>query len=357
MEQNPDRPHEATPFHREQARRQGRVPKSQDLASAVMLICAILVLMYFGKSLTAFFADYTTGQFTDAWSGMDRDAAIGHLRAVMLRLGMVLFPIFGLMLAAALAVNLGQVGFLFLPEQLAWDFNRINPINGLMRLFTLGNTVRLALAIFKVFVVGAVAVWSLWGEKDALLGLSSHGALRIGGYLIEVVLWTSLKIGIALLILALIDYAYQLWKHEQDLRMTDQQMREEMRTLQGDPQVIARRRAVQRQLVMSRMNQLIPQADVVVTNPTELAVAIRFDIETMALPVVVAKGAGLLAQRIRRLALESDVPIVERKSLARALYEDVEINQPIPEEQHAAVAEVLRYVYELKGIPLPTRET
>jgi flagellar biosynthetic protein FlhB len=176
---------------------------------------------------------------------------------------------------------------------------------------------------------------------------------QIAALLAQTVFWTCLKIGIALLVLALLDYGFQYWKHERDLRMTDQEIREEMKNLQGDPHIIARRRQIQRQLVLNRLSSAVPRADVVVTNPTELAVAIRYELETMAAPVVVAKGAGVLAQRIRRLALENNIPIVERKELARALYQNVEINQAIPTEQYAAVAEVLRYVYQLKGKPLP----
>jgi len=158
---------------------------------------------------------------------------------------------------------------------------------------------------------------------------------------------------VALLILAMLDYAYQRWTYEQDLRMTSHEVREEMKTLQGDPQILARRRAVQRQLALNRLENSMPKADVVVTNPTELAVALQYDPEEMAAPLVVAKGAGVVAQRIRRLALENDIPIVERKELAQFLYKQLDVNQPVPAEQYAAVAEVLRYVYELKGKTLP----
>ena len=167
---------------------------------------------------------------------------------------------------------------------------------------------------------------------------------------------TCLKIGIALLILAIFDYGYQRWKHEQDLRMTTQEVREEFKMLQGDPHIIARRRQVQRQLVMNRLKSSVPKADVVVTNPTELAVAIQYDPDTMEAPIVVAKGAGVLAQQIRRLALEHNIPILERKPLAQALYKHVDVNKPIPADQYAAVAEILRYVYQLQGKTLPGQQ-
>jgi len=165
----------------------------------------------------------------------------------------------------------------------------------------------------------------------------------------DITIWTCINIGTALLILALADYAFQRWKHEQDMRMSHQEMREEMKTLQGDPQVIARRRAVQRQLILNRINSSVPNADVVVTNPTELAIAIKYEHDEMEAPIVVAKGAGVIAKRIRKLALENNIPVVERKPLAQALYKQVEVGQPIPPAQYAAVAEVLRYVYQLQG--------
>ncbi|MDZ7619611.1 MAG: EscU/YscU/HrcU family type III secretion system export apparatus switch protein, partial [Patescibacteria group bacterium] len=154
-------------------------------------------------------------------------------------------------------------------------------------------------------------------------------------------------------ILALLDYAYQKWKHEQDLRMTTQEVREEMKNLEGDPQVMARRRQVQRELARQRLEGAVPKADVVVTNPTELAVAIQYDPTTMAAPIVVAKGAGILAQRIRQIALENGIPVVERKPLAQALYREVDVNHPVPKEKYAAVAEVLAYVYQLQGKKIP----
>jgi len=173
--------------------------------------------------------------------------------------------------------------------------------------------------------------------------------------MINLALTTALWVGIALFALALLDFAYQRWKHEQDLRMTRQEVVEEMKNMQGDPQVMARRRAVQRQMALNRMGDKVPQADVIVTNPTELAIAIQYNPEEMAAPIVVAKGAGVLAQRIRRLALEHNIPVVERKPLAQLLYKEVEPGHPVPDGSYAAVAEVLAYVYQLKGKkpPLP----
>src|SRR5437762_10669725 len=207
--------------------------------------------------------------------------------------------------------------------------------------------------MLKVLLIVVVAGWSLWGERGRLMELSAHSTGEIGAYLLSVLLWTSLKIGGSLAVLALFDYGYQYWKHEQDLRMTTQEMKEEIKQQQGDPQIAARRKQLQRQMVLRRLSTTIPKADVVVTNPTELAIALQYDPEKMPAPIVLAKGAGVLAQRIRRLALESSVPIVERKELARALYASVDVGRQVPAEQYAAVAEVIRYVSQLKKRPLP----
>jgi flagellar biosynthetic protein FlhB len=182
---------------------------------------------------------------------------------------------------------------------------------------------------------------------------SGMDSLQLGIFLYDVCLKTVLWTALALVILALFDYGLQWWKQEQDLKMTHQEVREEMKEMQGDPQVAARRRQIARQMAMSRVASAVPKADVIVTNPTELAVAIQYDPAEMAAPVVVAKGAGVLAQRIRKLGLENNIPIIERKPLAQLLYKEVEIGKAVPTDSYAAVAEVLAYVYQLKGKKMP----
>ncbi len=253
----------------------------------------------------------------------------------------------------AVVANVGQTGFLFLPGRLAPDPSRVNPLKGLARIFSLPGVMRLSFGLFKVLVIAIVAFLCLYQNRFAILSLSQRSPVEIGAFLLDVLSWTALKVAAALLILALLDYAFQKWKHEQDLRMTTQQMKEEMKNLQGDPQIMARRRQVQRQLAMNRMSKAVPDADFVVANPTELAVAISYKPETMIAPIVVAKGAGVMAQRIRRLALKHGVPVIERKPLAQSLYKEVEVDQPVPQQFYQAVAEILRYVYELKGIEVP----
>jgi len=349
-EQFGEKSQEATPFRRQKAREEGQVARSQDLASAALLVGATLTMMYFLRGVTRYLGVLTERQLGDAaWLRADPHFVVAQSDTVLIKLAQVLLPIFGLLLILAILVHLLQVGILFVPQKLAPDLSRISPLKGAARLFSLSNVVRLGFGLFKITVVAAVAAWSIWDHHGAILSMTVMPIAQLVAVLSDILLGTCLRIGMALLVLAIFDYAYQRWKHEQDLRMTTQEVREEMKTLQGDPQVLARRRFLQRQLVLNRLQSTVPKADVVVTNPTHLAVAIQYDPETMQAPIVVAKGAGVLAERIRRLALESDIPIVERKPLARALYQNVDVNQPIPAAQYAAVAEILRYVYELKG--------
>jgi flagellar biosynthetic protein FlhB len=269
----------------------------------------------------------------------------------------VLLPILGLMMLGGILSSVMQVGFLWLPERVGLDISRINPASGMKRIFSLSGTARLGFGLFKVVVVSVVAGAVLWAKWDEVLRSTGLDAPVFAKFLVAITLHTVLWIGLALLILAVLDYGYQRWNYEQDLRMTHQEIREEMRNVQGDPQIVARRRAIQRQMVLNRISSSVPKADVIVTNPTELAVAIQYDPLEMAAPVVVAKGAGVLAQRIRRLALENNIPVVERKPLAQLLYKEVDINKPIPTDSYAAVAEVLAYVYQLQGkkVPAPPR--
>jgi flagellar biosynthetic protein FlhB len=318
-------------------------------------LIGLLALLYWGHDLAQYFGRlFRESLGGQAWRGLDRDEFAPWWLATAGGLAWAVVPLLGLLMLGAIAVNLGQTGFLYLPSKIAVDWNHINPLSNAQRMFSLSGVVRLSLGLFKVLVVMGVAAWSLWSEQRILMNLADLEAPQVAAYLSSVTLWTCIKIAAALFILALLDYGYQFWKHEQDLKMTTQEMREELKEQQGDPQIMARRRQIHRQMVYSKIATVVPKADVIVTNPTELAIAIQFDIDTMPAPVVLAKGAGAIAQRIRRLALEHNVAIVERKELAQVLYKNVDVGKQIPVEQYAAVAEVLRYVYQLKGKKLPT---
>ena len=349
-EQSGDKTQDATPHRRQQAREQGQVAFSQDLGSAAVLVVGVLLLKWWGVGImesAGRIMRYQLGTVTPLPT--QQGDVLVQAYATVTTLGMAMLRVLGLLALASVCSSIFQTGFLFVPQRLQPDLSRLSILNGVKRIFSLTGLMRLSFGMFKVTIVAVVAAVVLYQNSDQVLMASSLSVPQIAVLIIDTALDTALWVGVALFLLALLDYAFQRWKHEQDLKMTRQEVQDEMKNLQGDPQVIARRKAVQRQLALNRMGDVVPNADVVVTNPTELAVAIQYDPEKMKAPIVVAKGAGLIAQRIRKLALEHNIPVVERKPLARLLYKDVEINHPVPDESYAAVAEVLAYVYQLKG--------
>ena len=353
-----DKTQEATPHRRQQAREQGQVAFSQDLGSAVLLIAGALLLMFFGRQVADAMAHLMTQQLSATWPlTVDRSQVVQQARQLASGVGAALLPILGLLLVCAIVSTLFQVGFLFVPQRLKPDLQRLSPLSGIRRIVSMQGVMRLSFGLFKVAVVSITAGAVIYQYRSELIHASEMAVVDLAKFLTSLSLSTALWVGAALFVLALFDYAFQRWKHEQDLRMTNQEVREEMKNLQGDPQIIARRRAIQRQMALNRVGDKVPKADFVVTNPTELAVAVQYAPEEMAAPIVVAKGAGVLAQRIRRLALEHGVPVIERKPLAQLLYRTVEVGNPIPDESYAAVAEVLAYVYQLKGkkFEMPSR--
>jgi flagellar biosynthetic protein FlhB len=276
----------------------------------------------------------------EAWLVGDNGTIYTHLyHATFLILQPVaLFML--ILVVAAILVNYMQVGWMFLPNKLAFDFKKIDPIQGFSRLFSLQSLMRLIFGLLKIAICAAVAWYALRNELPNMLRLLDVSERESMAFMLQLLLSVALKIAVCLVILAILDYAYQKWKHEQDLKMTTQEMRDELKEMMGDPQLVSKRRQIQREMAQQRMSQAVPQADVVVTNPTHLAVALKYDPATMPAPIVVAKGAGVIAKRIRQLALEHGVPVLERKPLAQALFKHVEINQQIPAEHFAAVAEI-----------------
>ena len=357
-EQSGDKQFDATPHRRQQAREKGQVAYSQDLGSALLLLVAAVLLRMFGPGIVQAGADVMRRRLGTVDSiQADSGALYAQLGDSSWALAAALMPIMGLLVVAGVVASVFQVGVLFVPSKIAPDFSRLSPMQGLKRIFSVTGAAKLGFGMFKVLVVAAVSASVLWARSEDVLGAGALPIGECGQLLAGLTLDTLFWVGAALFILALADYAVQKWKHEQDLKMTHQEIREEMKNQQGDPQVVARRKQIQRQMALNRMGDAVPKADVVVTNPTELAVALQYDPETMAAPVVLAKGAGAIAQRIRRLALENNVPVVERKPLAQLLYKEVDIGHPVPDASYAAVAEVLAYVYQLKGKkpPAPPR--
>ena len=349
-EQYGDKTEPPTERRRQEARQQGRVAKSMDLTAAVMLLGGLLAVCLLGPRMFAALSDRMRYYLSDQAPSLLRPGAIqqelqGNVRHVMTLVG----PFLGTMAVLAIGANLLQIGPILSLHPLQPKLSKLDPIQGLQRIFSKQGLVRLLQSLFKVAVVGSVAAWVIHDEFGRLGAPSVLSFLEIARYAGAAVLSLAIKLGLALLALAILDYAYQRWQYEQDLRMTKQEVKDEMKRMEGDPITRDRRRRLQRQLAYQRMAQAIPDADVIVTNPTEVAVALRYDSEKMDAPTVVAKGEGYLAQRIRQIAVTHGVPIVERPPLARTLYRTVEVGRQVPPDLYRTVAELLAYVYQLKG--------
>jgi len=336
-----ERTEQATPRKRQEARRKGQVARSAEVNAACVFLAFVLVmplvLRWGGERL-----------LLTMQHGLMAAGSLRPSEAVLWSALALLMPIVGLALLTAVATNLIQVGFTLSAYPLQPDLNRIDPIKGFQRLFSVRALVELLKALLKFGLIAWVAWRTLQSEMDNLMVTARmplpDALAPIGNTLYQV----GLRVGILWLILALLDYLYQRWEFEKSLRMSRYELKEEFRQTEGDPQVRVRQRQRMQQIARARMIQDVRRADVVVTNPVTYAVALRYDRARMRAPRVIAKGRGWLAQRIREEALRWHVPIVPNPMLARSLYAQVEVGQEIPVALYQAVAEVLAYVYRLR---------
>lgn len=349
-ESTQERTEAPTPRRREEARQSGQVGKSTDLTAAVILLGCMLMLEFTGRQILGRLLALTR-HCLDGRAAYAADAEqMTPLMAQAFReAGMIVLPFLVLVVVLAVLVLFLQVGFLLTVKPLKPSFNKLNPINGLKRMFSARAVMQLVLGVAKMSLLSLVAYLTL---KERVGGLAHASALphlsliAISG---EMMMTLGIRLAIVLLLLGIIDLIYQRYKTERDMRMTKQEVKEELKRMDGDPEIKRRRREVQLQLAVQRLQSAVPKADVVVTNPTELAIAIRYDAAAMMAPQVIAKGADFLARRIREIAVLHGIPIVERKPLAQALFKLVEVGQEIPPQFYKAVAEILAYVYELAG--------
>jgi flagellar biosynthesis protein FlhB len=244
---------EPTPHRRQQARREGHVAKSQDLGSALLLLAGVGILLLMGGGLVGFLVEYCRHQLGgEPWLTVDADFAVGQWNTTLWSLARYLLPILGLLCLAGVTVNVVQVGFLFLPQRLTLDFARLDPVQGLQRIFSVASMVRLGFGIVKLAIVLTVACVALYSERESLQGLVGLAPAGVAARMTHILLWTALKVGAAMLALAIVDYAYQWWRHEQALKMTPQELREELRNLEGNPQVTSRRKQMRREMASQR---------------------------------------------------------------------------------------------------------
>ncbi|MBI4578810.1 MAG: flagellar biosynthesis protein FlhB, partial [Planctomycetes bacterium] len=328
-----------TPRRREEARARGQVARSTDLSAAVILLGGLVILHWSGQDLLAKLL-VVMQKYLGAEAGVAVDARpLGTIaRHLLVESGRMLLPFLGGLVVLALAIGYLQVGWLITFKPLAPSLERLNPVNGVARMFNARAFVHLLMGVLKMALLVLVAWWTLSGRVDVLANVPGLPHLSVIAVAADLVFTLGLRLAIVLLVLAILDYAYQRHRTEKDLRMTKEEVKEELKRMEGDPKIKARRRQVQMQMALQRIRSAVPKADVVVTNPTEFAVALQYDSETMTAPRVTAKGADYLAGKIREVAIEHGVPIVERPPLARALYRGVEVGQEVPAEFYKAVA-------------------
>ncbi len=345
-----ERTYAATPRRRQEARKKGQVRKSHELSYSLIFLGLFLILKYLLPSMLT----EISGYFQFVYSNPNvQDLTVPYVQKIMNEAALVgvkvVAPSAGGALALGLIVNYVQVGSLFSFKPLTPDLQRINPIEGFKRLFSVRSLVELGKSLLKLsvlsYLIYSVVHSELLPRLPEIETSSLTGGIGILGEILASLTW---KVALLFLILGVADYLYQWWEYERSLKMSHQEIKEEFKNIEGNPQLKGEIKRRQRAMAMRRMMQEIPKADFVVTNPTHFSVAVRYDAESMNAPVVVAKGQDEMAYRIRQAATEHNVPLIENPPLARTLYRSVEIGQPVPPQLYKAVAEVLAFVYRVK---------
>ncbi len=340
----------ATPKKKQDSRKKGQVAKSQDVNTAINLLAVFLLLLFIGpymfekisSLLIEFFQNSMLIQVTE-------ESAPLLLIEVLKEMGLILAPILAAALIAGVAANYMQIGFMFSTETIQLKLEKLDPIKGFKRIFSIRAIVELLKSILKISVVGLVTFFVIWQRMDEIMVLSKKSIGNAMTTLADITVKVGIYASIALLVLALLDYLYQKYDYEKNIRMSKQDIKDEYKNIEGDPLIKSKIKQKQREMAMQRMMQEVPKADVVITNPTHYAIALKYDDQKSDAPYVIALGVDFVAQKIKYIAKENDVVLVENRPLARALYDQAEIGQAIPEEFFKAVAEILAFVYKTKG--------
>ncbi len=345
-----ERTEKATSKRREKARERGQVAKSAELNSAA-IICLGFVTLYF---LAPYLADQTQAlmRYTMSNAPLLATAEPTFYKSFvdnMLKFFMIMGPFFVVLTVIAFGSNVAQVGFRITPKAMEPKFEKLNLLKGLKRMFGLKSLVQLIRDVLKLLVVGFVAFKVIAGEFYGFFQLADMTVPQVAGEMGRLSLELALKVGAVIFVIAILDYVYQKYEFEKSIKMSRQDLKDEHKDSEGSPQNKSRVRQIQMQMARSRMMKAVPLADVVVTNPTHYAVAIKYEQDGSSAPYVVAKGQRIIAQKIKAIAIENNIPVVEDRPLARALYKLCDVGQSIPANLYRAVAEVLAYVYRLKG--------
>ena len=359
-EDGQEKTEEATPKRLEEARQKGQVPRSRELTTMSMLLMAAVTMTLMGRNMVE-----QLGQIMHQGLEIERAKLFDHWAVIELfgsalgQAGLAVSPFLLVMLVTAFAAPIALGGWSFSTEALALKPNKLNPLQGIKRIFAVRGLVELVKSLAKFLLIGSVGAGLLWHYLPELMGLGREsveaGLAHTGSILSK----AFIVLSASLLLIAAVDVPFQLWDHAKNLKMTRQEVRDEHKNTEGKPEVKSRIRQMQRDIAQRRMMQEIPKADVVITNPTHYAVALRYDAAKMSAPVVVAKGVELVASQIRTVAVANKVPLYEAPPLARALYYSTEINHEVPAGLYLAVAQILAYVFQLKasvrGGPVPNR--
>ena len=347
-ESDQERTEAPSPQRLEKAREDGQVPQSRELATFVVLMTGGAALWMMASQLGRSMSGIVRGGLHfEPGVARDSEVALSQLSALFFDAALALAPFLLLVAIAAMASPLLLRGWLFSTKAVMPDFNRLNPLNGFKRMVSSQGLVELVKSLAKVGMLGGVAAWLIWGNLDAIFSLSLETPDHAVAHMGDLVGRVFLLIAGAMIFIVVLDLPYQLWSYYDRLKMSKEQLRQEAKETEGDPHIKARVRAQQREMARRRMMAEVPTADVVVTNPTHFSVALKYDAEKMGAPMVVAKGRGELALKIREIAKEHGVPMLEAPPLARALYKHCELEQSIPAALYTAVAEVMAYVYQL----------
>ena len=345
----------ATPKKRNKAREEGQVAKSQEISTAAMLIVGFFALSLFGVGIIT----GILGMFQHHFQLLgDREYIYNIYQVDVARhmgwgLGQIILftmPMFIVTMIVGVVINLLQVGWKVTTKPLKPKFSKLNPLKGFKRIISLQSIMNLVKSLLKLGVVGLVVYFVLIGEMENIPALLNMAFAEAISYIGSLIITLGITIGVLYIFIAALDFAYTKWKHEKDLRMSKHEVKEEWKQAEGNPLIKGKIKQKMREVSMRRMMQNVPQADVVITNPTHYAVALKYDMMGLGgAPVLLAKGVDFAAKRIRDSANEHDIPIVENPPLARAIYSDVDIDQEIPEELYVAVAEIMAYVFKLKN--------
>ena len=344
-----ERTEDATPRRKQQAREKGQIPTSRELNSMIMMMVSAGAMALLGPGVVRGIKELTVWNLSVSREKIfDVSSMYLLLEDSLLHAVASMAPFFIVMLVAAFVGPLMLGGFNFSAQALALKWDKLDPVKGLGRVFAIKGLVELIKALVKFLIIGTVAVLFLYQQFDNYLMLGSESISVALPHTVHLLIWAFITIASSLILIALVDVPFQIWDYNKQLKMTFQEIKDENKDTEGNPDVRGRVKRVQREIAQRRMMQEVPKADVIITNPEHYSVALKYDPKTMVAPVLIAKGVDIIAMQIRRVANENNVPLLEAPPLARSLYHTTELNAEIPVGLYLAVAQVLAYVFQLR---------